>query len=58
MCSIMPENFEDRLEEKILENKTEINEQVIDNRYVIIIPSHAKKDDLLELKVFMQGLYL
>ncbi|MDP2395783.1 MAG: hypothetical protein Q8M44_02565 [bacterium] len=54
----MPENFEDRLEEKILENKTEINEQVIDNRYVIIIPSHAKKDDLLELKVFMQGLYL
>ncbi|MDD2871632.1 MAG: DNA polymerase III subunit alpha [Candidatus Gracilibacteria bacterium] len=55
-CAIMPESFEDKLEEKIIENKSEINEQLMDDKFVINIPVTAKKEDLLELKTFMGNL--
>ncbi len=55
-CSIMPENFEEKLEEKIRENKSEQLDEIMDDKYIIIIPSHAKKENLLELKSFMQSL--
>jgi hypothetical protein len=53
ICSVMPENFEDSLEEKILNNKSEIDEQIMDDKFVIVIPTFAKKEDLLELKEFL-----
>ena len=54
-CSVMPENFEDSLEEKILQNKSEIEEQIMDDKFIINIPSHAQKEDLLELKHFLSS---
>jgi len=53
-CSVMPENFEEKLEESIENNKTEMEEQIMDDKYVINIPNNAVKQDLVDLKVFMQ----
>jgi len=53
-CAIMPENFDEKLEEKIENNKAEKEEQIMDNKYVINIPNNAVKQDLIDLKVFMQ----
>jgi DNA polymerase-3 subunit alpha len=53
-CSIMPENFDEQLEEKIQENKAEREEQIMDGKYIIRIPTTAKKEDLHDLKAFMQ----
>jgi hypothetical protein len=50
----MPDSFDEKLEEKIQEHKTEKEEQVMDNKYVIVIPNTAKKEDLHDLKAFMQ----
>jgi len=52
-CSVIPENFEDTLDEKILENKLESEEQISYYKHVIIIPNYAKKDDLVDLKEFL-----
>jgi hypothetical protein len=53
-CSVMPENFDEKLEEKIEKNKTEKDEKIMDDKYVIKIPSNAIKEDLHDLKAFMQ----
>jgi hypothetical protein len=50
----MPENFDKKLEEKIENNKAEKKEQIMDNKYVIVIPHTARKEDLHDLKAFMQ----
>lgn len=52
-CEILPENFEEILDEKIEENKIEKDEK-ISEKYLINIPSIAKKEDLHELKSFLQ----
>ena len=51
-CSVMPENFEDSLEEKIKQNSWEPVEQVV-TEYTVIIPSTARKEDLIDLKKFL-----
>jgi hypothetical protein len=51
-CEKNPENFEDSLEEKIIKNKTEKEDKFLD-KYVIDIPKYAKKEDLHELKEFL-----
>ncbi len=51
-CEKLPENFEESLEEKIITNKTE-KEQKFLNKYIIDIPKNAKKEDLLDLKEFL-----
>jgi len=55
-CAVMPENFDESLDKRINENKVEAKEQIMDDKYVIHIPVHAKKEDLLELKSYMQTL--
>ena len=55
-CSVISENFEEKLEEKIEENKTLDKEQVMDEKYIIKIPENAVKQDLVDLKVYMQTL--
>ena len=55
-CAVMPENFEEKLEEKIQQHQAEKQEKVMDEKYVIDIPTHAVKQDLLDLKTFMQTL--
>jgi hypothetical protein len=50
----MSENFDEKLEEKIENNKAEKEEQIMDDKYVINIPNSAVKQDLVDLKVFMQ----
>jgi len=54
LCTIMPENFDDSLEEKIIKNKTE-KEQKILEKYILEIPKNAIKQDLLELKQFLES---
>jgi hypothetical protein len=46
------ENFEDDLEEKIEENKTEKVRKNIEP-FIVNIPSNAKKEDLNDLKEFL-----
>jgi len=53
-CSVMPENFDKKLDEKIAESKVEKKDMIMDDKYVIDIPTNAKKEDLVALKVFMQ----
>jgi len=52
-CEVMPENFEEKLEEKIHKNQAENDKQLMDDKFVIKIPSNAVKQDLLDLKKFM-----
>ncbi len=52
-CEVMPENFEEKLEEKIYKNQAENDKQLMDDKFVIKIPSNAVKQDLLDLKKFM-----
>jgi hypothetical protein len=49
------EKFDTSLEEKIHNNEAEPQEQIGNNpeKYVVEIPSHAKKQDLHELKSFL-----
>ena len=54
-CSKLPENFDEKLEEKINENKLEEKDQVGD-KYIIKIPNNAVKQDLVDLKAYMQSL--
>jgi hypothetical protein len=49
----MPENFDEKLEEKIENNKVEKTEQIMDDKYVIPVPTNAIKEDLHDLKAFM-----
>jgi len=53
-CSVIPENFEEKLEEKIENSKTEKQEKNIEP-FVIDIPNNAVKQDLFDLKEFMQN---
>lgn len=53
-CSVITENFEEKLEEKILENKFVNQDQIDNQKYIILIPSNAKKEDLIDLKSFME----
>jgi DNA polymerase III subunit alpha len=55
-CSVISENFEERLEEKIEKNKAEKKDQVMDQKYIIKIPNIAVKQDLIDLKLYMQSL--
>jgi len=54
-CSVIPENFDKKLDEKIAESKVEKKEMIMNNKHVITIPTNAKKEDLVALKVFMQS---
>jgi DNA polymerase-3 subunit alpha len=52
-CSIISENFDENLEEKINLNKIELEEKMTLDEFVIKIPNHARKEDLHELKEFL-----
>ncbi|MDD2908078.1 MAG: DNA polymerase III subunit alpha [Candidatus Gracilibacteria bacterium] len=52
-CSVITENFEEVLEEKIAHNKLEEEGQIMDDKFVVKIPSNAKKEDLVDLKEFL-----
>lgn len=54
-CSVMPENFEEDLEQKISENQAEKKEKIHD-KYVINIPTNAVKQDLHDLKAYLLSL--
>jgi hypothetical protein len=48
------EDFEENLEQKIEENKQELEEKIVnEERFVIKIPENAVKEDLHDLKEFM-----
>jgi hypothetical protein len=51
-CEINSKNFDEILEEKIIENKTEKEQKFLD-KYIIDIPKQAKKEDLQDLKKFL-----
>jgi len=53
-CEVMPENFDDSLEEKILHNKEE-KEQKFLEKFVVDIPKNAVKQDLQDLKEFLES---
>ncbi len=53
-CIIIKEDFDKKLEEKIENNRAENPEQIMEDKYVIKIPNNAIKQDLLDLKEFMQ----
>ena len=50
---ILPENFEQKLENNISENTWEI-EQKLPKEFFIFVPSFAKKDDFFDLKDFLE----
>ncbi|MDD3793343.1 MAG: DNA polymerase III subunit alpha [Candidatus Gracilibacteria bacterium] len=52
-CSIMPNNFEEELEKNLQANKNELYGKISD-KFIIHIPANAKKEDLHDLKAFMQ----
>lgn len=52
-CSIISENFDENLEEKITKNKQELEEKISPSEFVVKIPTHAKKEDLHDLKEFL-----
>lgn len=52
-CEIINENFEEILEEKIIENKLEKKEKFAEE-FIIKIPKVAKKEDLHDLKAFLE----
>jgi len=47
-------NFEENLEEKINNNKLEKEEKIDTKEFIVKIPNTAKKQDLLNLKVFLE----
>jgi uncharacterized protein (DUF2344 family) len=52
-----PENFDKNLEERISESKSEKElqlDKLTEDEYVVEVPSLAKKQDLVELKNFLQ----
>ena len=51
-CEKLTENFEESLEEKIITNKTEKEQKFLD-KFIVDIPKHAKKEDLHDLKEFL-----
>jgi hypothetical protein len=51
-CSVIKENFEDSLDNKISANKQEPEDQ-LPEKFVIDIPSNAVKQDLHDLKIFL-----
>ena len=53
-CIIIKEDFDKKLEEKIENNRAENPEQIMEDKYVIKIPNNAIKQDLVDLKEFMQ----
>lgn len=57
-CCIPQKDFEQSLEEKIWENKSEPQEQLEHiqdiSKYVVRVPKNAKKEDLVDLKVFLE----
>ncbi len=58
-CEIYTENFDDKLDEKIKDNKAEKGEQLDnfkDTEYVVLIPNNAKKEDLVVLKNFLENI--
>lgn len=52
-CSIISENFDENLEEKITKNKQELEEKISPSEFIVKIPTHAKKEDLHDLKEFL-----
>ena len=52
-CAIIAENFDEVLEEKINENIWIVWAQIMEDKFIITIPSHAKKEDLHDLKEFL-----
>jgi hypothetical protein len=54
-CSVILENFEETLEEKIYKNQSEKQEKIHD-KFVIRIPNNAVKQDLIDLKVYLLNL--
>ncbi|NVP17200.1 DNA polymerase III subunit alpha [Candidatus Gracilibacteria bacterium] len=52
-CIVLKENFDEILEEKINENIGVVGAQIMNDKFVITIPSHAKKEDLHDLKEFL-----
>jgi hypothetical protein len=52
-CKVMPENFDEKLEEKIENNKGEKEQKNIEP-FIIHIPQNAVKQDLIDLKFFME----
>ncbi len=52
-CIVLKENFDEVLEEKINENIWIVWAKIMDDKFVITIPSHAKKEDLHDLKEFL-----
>ncbi len=53
-CSVIKENFEDSLDNKIFANKQEPEGQ-LPEKFVIDIPSNAVKQDLHDLKIFLSN---
>lgn len=51
-CSIIKEDFEDSLDNKISKNKQEPEEQ-LPEKFIIDIPNNAVKQDLHDLKIFL-----
>jgi tRNA splicing ligase len=51
---VIQENFEEELEEKIIENKFEKPEKIAE-KFTINIPKIAKKEDLHDLKSFLEN---
>ena len=52
-CSIIKEDFDKNLDEKINQNKQEKEEQLV-KKYVVNIPENAVKQDLHDLKSFLE----
>ncbi len=47
--------FEEKLEHDISMHKTVKDKQIMDEQYVVSIPNHAQKQDLLDLKDFLES---
>jgi hypothetical protein len=54
-CEIYKENFDKKLEEKIENSKIIDSRQIDIKEFIIQIPKKAKKEDLLDLKSFLNG---
>jgi hypothetical protein len=48
------ESFEKELDEKIIEHRTEKPEKIMSEKYVVQVPTNASRDDLWDLKLFLQ----
>ncbi len=54
-CEVYKENFDNKLEEKIEKSKIIDNRQLDIKEFIIEIPKKAKKQDLFDLKQFLNG---